>query len=434
MPKWRSTAALAAIAVVTAACGSDDSETSTSEVPVTSASVDTSAAGAPGTTEIAPATSESVEFAGTIKIGANTELSGFDQIFGQSQVEAMELAIADINAAGGLTVQGEQYELALVARDNRSEATGVVQAAQELAAEGVLASSSPNSSFDAGYQIMKDAGILVFGGAPALALAILTAPSDNTALFSVIPFSPLLFPRWLPQLKSLFPELVRIGVLIEDEEVATPLVGSIRATAGELGMEVVAEERFPPGTTDFSTQLTRIKDASPDIVFTGRIPIHNIPAMQQAADLDVAPFLWAFTGIPSDLGDLDVFADETLVFSQFAPVVGEGVTIPALEEGAAKLDGAMSEESLPEIFIAVYNFIQLLAAGIEKAQTIDDAEAVAAAMKGLEYAGPFLPSRIDPMQFQDHPTSQIVYADGQTTVYLYESITNVEPSEQIVVE
>jgi hypothetical protein len=115
-------------------------------------------------------------------------------------------------------------------------------------------------------------------------------------------------------------------------------------------------------------------------------------------------------------------------------VVGEGVTIPALEEGAAKLDGAMSEESLPEIFIAVYNFIQLLAAGIEKAQTIDDAEAVAAAMKGLEYAGPFLPSRIDPMQFQDHPTSQIVYADGQTTVYLYESITNVEPSEQIVVE
>lgn len=414
MPKWKSAAAtLAVIAVAAAACGSDDTGTPSSGTPPTSAGAD---------------------FDGTIKIGANLELSGFDQIFGQSQLEGLELAVADINSAGGLTVQGERYQLEVVPRDNRSEATGVVQAAQELAAEGVLASTSPNSSFDAGYPIMKDAGILVFGGTPPLALTILSAAADNPALFSVIPFSPLLFPRWLPQIKGLFPEIVRIGVLIEDEEIAGPLVGSIRGAAAELGMEVVAEERFPPGTTDFATQLTRIKDASPDIVFTGRVPIHNIPAMQQAADLDVAPFLWAFTGIPSDLGDLDAFTDETLIFSQFAPVVGQGVTIPALEDGAAKLDGAMSEESLPEIVIAVYNFIQLLAAGIEKAQTIDDAEAVAAAMKGLEYTGPFLSSRIDPMQFQDHPTSQIVYSDGQTTVNLYESITNVEPSEQIVVE
>ncbi|MGH9027359.1 MAG: ABC transporter substrate-binding protein, partial [Acidimicrobiia bacterium] len=161
----------------------------------------------------------------------------------------------------------------------------------------------------------------------------------------------------------------------------------------------------------------------------------NVPAMQQAADLDVAPYLWAFTGIPSDLGDLDAFDDNTLIFSQFSLTVGEGATIPALDEGEAKLDEALGDDLiLPEITIVAYNFTQLLAQGIEKAQSTDDPVAVAEAMEGLRYNGPFGKSRIDPMHFQDHQTGQIVYQDGETTVYVYGSMTDVDPSEEIVIE
>jgi branched-chain amino acid transport system substrate-binding protein len=382
-----------------------------------------------------PAGEGKPKFAGTIKIGANAELSGFDQPFGQSQVDGMRLAVKDINAAGGVEVGGQRYRLRVIAKDNRSDPTGSVQAAQELVAEGVLASSASNNQFPAAYEIQKPAGQIVFGGTPLLALQI-PGPegvAQNPALFSVIPFSTQVFTNWIPQIKALFPRIERLGILIEDEALAGPLVASVEAAARTSGMEVVATERFRPGTQDFSTQLTRLRDANPDIVFTGRVPVHNVPATQQAVQLDVAPYLWTFTGVPSDLGELSDVGDKTLIFSQFAPTVGKGATIPSLRAGQKKLDKALGDDLLlPEITMTVYNFTELMAAAIEKAQTTTDAAAVAKAMDGLTQEGPFGPSRIDPGHFQDHPTSQIVYRDGKTTVYVYNTITDDQPSEKFV--
>ncbi|MGQ0804389.1 MAG: ABC transporter substrate-binding protein [Actinomycetota bacterium] len=380
---------------------------------------------------------EQPKFDGTIEIGANAELSGFDQTFGQSQVDGMKLAAKDINAKGGVEVGGERFKLKIVAVDNRSDPTGSVQAAQELVAEGVLASSASNNNFPAAYEIQKPTGQVVFGGTPLLALQIQNPEgvAQNPSLFSVIPFSTQVFTNWIPQIKALFPKLERLGILVEDEALAGPLLASIESAAQAADMEVVATERFRPGTTDFSTQLTTLRDADVDILFTGRVPVHNVPATQQAAQLDVAPFLWTFTGIPDDMGDLSMFDDKTLIFSQFAPTVGKGATIPSLRDGAKKLDKAFGDDLLlPEITMTLYNFVQLLADAIEQAQTTTDGAAVAKAMEGLSYEGPFGPTRIDPGHFQDHPTSQIVYKNGKTTVYVYSTITDVEPSDKIVTD
>jgi ABC-type branched-subunit amino acid transport system substrate-binding protein len=301
----------------------------------------------------------------------------------------------------------------------------------------VLASSASNNNFPATYEIQGPAGMLVFGGTPLLALRIMTPEglAQNPTLFSVIPFSTQVFTNWIPQIENLFPKIEKLGILIEDEALAGPLVASIETAAADAGWEVVAVERFRPGTTDFSTQLTQLREAEPDIVFTGRVPVHNVPATQQAAQLDVAPYLWTFTGIPSDLGDLDDFDGRTLIFSQFASTVGPGATIPSLEKGEKKLNKAFGDDLLlPEITMTLYNFTQLLAAAIEKAQTTTDAAAVSKAMEGLTYEGPFGPTRIDPGHFQDHPTSQIVYKNGKTTVYVYSSITETEPTEKFVIK
>jgi branched-chain amino acid transport system substrate-binding protein len=373
------------------------------------------------------------KFDGTIKLGANVELSGFDQAFGQSEADGMKIAIQDVNAAGGVKVGGKRYRLELVTKDNRSDATGAVQAAQELSAEHVLAATGPSNDFNAAYEIQKPDQI-VFQGTPTAALLLQTALDNNRKLFSLIPFSTQVFINWLPQIKALFPNITKIGVLIEDEAIADPLVASIRAGAAPLGMEVVAVEKFPLDSTDFSTQLTRIREANPDIVFTGRVPVHNVPAMQQAAQLDVAPYLWAFTGKPDDLGNLKQFNGKTLIFSQFAPIVGKGVTIPALKGGEARLKRGLDKVVLPEVTIPTYNFVRLLAASIEKAGVVDDPAAIAKAMEGTSFTGPFGATRMDPAHFQDFATSQIVYRDGKTTVYVYNSILDAKPAEEIVTQ
>ena len=54
----------------------------------------------------------------TIKIGVNLELSGGVASYGQSDTEGIELAVEEINKAGG--IDGKQIEVIKV--DNKSEA------------------------------------------------------------------------------------------------------------------------------------------------------------------------------------------------------------------------------------------------------------------------------------------------------------------------
>ena len=67
----------------------------------------------------------------TIKIGANLELSGAVASYGSSEADAIDLAIEEINAAGG--IDGKQIELIKV--DNKSDAAEATNAAIKLTSQ-----------------------------------------------------------------------------------------------------------------------------------------------------------------------------------------------------------------------------------------------------------------------------------------------------------
>lgn len=64
----------------------------------------------------------------TIKIGVNLELSGAVASYGTSELSGIELAVEEINAAGG--VDGKELELVKV--DNKSEPAEATSAALKL--------------------------------------------------------------------------------------------------------------------------------------------------------------------------------------------------------------------------------------------------------------------------------------------------------------
>jgi len=75
-----------------------------------------------------------------VKLGAILSLAGAGAPYGQSIQRGVELAVEQINAAGGVNVfEVGQKPLTLLARDDRSEPARGVQLAQELIAEGVVA-------------------------------------------------------------------------------------------------------------------------------------------------------------------------------------------------------------------------------------------------------------------------------------------------------
>ena len=85
------------------------------------------------------------EFEKTIYFGLNYELTGANPIIGESAVKGIDMAVNEINAAGGITVNGETYGLAYKALDNGFNTDEAAVNAQQFADDAeVVAMIGPN--------------------------------------------------------------------------------------------------------------------------------------------------------------------------------------------------------------------------------------------------------------------------------------------------
>ena len=87
--------------------------------------------------------------ADTIKIGLNAELTGGIPVVGENCTNAAELAVKEVNDAGGLEVGGKKYMIELMIEDNEDKAESAAAATQKLVTAGVLAMIGPNASRNA---------------------------------------------------------------------------------------------------------------------------------------------------------------------------------------------------------------------------------------------------------------------------------------------
>src|SRR5262249_56911327 len=76
----------------------------------------------------------------TIKVGAVVPLTGRYAAGGAQNKAGYEIAVQQINAAGGVTVGGKKMQLELVMLDDESDPTKTVARLRNLASPGVVAS------------------------------------------------------------------------------------------------------------------------------------------------------------------------------------------------------------------------------------------------------------------------------------------------------
>ena len=85
--------------------------------------------------------------AATIKVGGIGELTGDIPAVGASFKNAAEMAVKEINDAGGLEVGGKKYQIELFIEDNAGKADQSASAAQKLITQqNVVAIIGPNAS------------------------------------------------------------------------------------------------------------------------------------------------------------------------------------------------------------------------------------------------------------------------------------------------
>ena len=267
--RWlRIAAVLFALALFAAACGDDDDQAepaaatpSQAEQPEP-AEEDTSAAADPTPTsaseETQPTPGTESDAGEPIRVGSLLDETGPLNIYGTPMVDATRLAIADINAKGG--VLGRQLEL--VALDSKSDQNEYITGADRLVAEdlAVVHAGITSASREAIRPTFGEAELLYFynvlyeGG----------VCDRNTFVTGVVPSQ---------QLQVLIPWAIenvgpRLYILAADYNYGQISADWVRHYAAEHGGEIVGEDFFPLDVAEFGTTISAVQSAAPDAVMS----------------------------------------------------------------------------------------------------------------------------------------------------------------------
>ncbi len=308
------------------------------------------------------AAQEECNFVGEVVIGVIASLTGDRPKVGQSTVEAAEMAVDEINAACGLKINDENYEVVILVEDSESKGESAVAAATRLIVdEEVLAIIGPQASVEA-----VPAGQVANDRETPMISPWSTNPNttlDRPWVFRAAFLDPFQGPVVAGFVSKEF-EAETAAVLYDiASDYPKGLAENFRDAAVEAGIEIVAFESFTTGDTDFSSQLTNIIRANPDVIFTPQY-YNEVPLIvQQARQLGYeGPIVGSDSWGTPDLLTLCGEACEGLFFStHYAPDIATDVAqtfISRYEElyGAKPDDvAALTYDAFQMLFMAITN-------------------------------------------------------------------------------
>ena len=227
------------------------------------------------------------EPANPVRLGVFLPLTGAQSSFGNDAIHGAQLAVNEINAAGGI-LDGRPVRLEV--RDTRSDAETNKEVVEELAKDpGIVLLVGEIAS----ARSIEAAAIAQSHGVPMISPA--STHQDVTALGDMIfrvcyaePFQGAAMARFANSIKA-----SRAAIFLEeDNPYSQGLAASFRDHFVKGGGTIVAEKSFKAGDLAFVEQLEAIKAASPEVIFLPSYYLEAALVIQQARGMGMeAPFL-----------------------------------------------------------------------------------------------------------------------------------------------
>lgn len=200
-----------------------------------------------------------------IKVGAILPMSGFLATSGTIYKASIDLAVEDINAAGG--VNGSKIEL--VVADDKLNPSESVLLFRQLAGQDVVAVLGPISS-SSWENVAPLAGRLRF---PTLNFTTFKEEvANNDYTIRIHPHEGTMIPEAVGEFLKLYPNVKRV-VLSGDIQQASGVhaIEKFKLAAEKHGLEVLEVIPFQRTTTDFSPIVIKVRGLQPDALFTAAV-------------------------------------------------------------------------------------------------------------------------------------------------------------------
>ncbi len=261
------------------ACGSKPADTKSGDTQP--AASKPAAAGAPAQSPFPP----------EIEVGVITSRTGGEAKFGEAQLRGYEIALEEINKAGGILGS----KLKLVIEDDASKPENAITAVEKLATQLKLpiilgayssAATLPAAQTATKYQVP---------------FVVPTAAADNITQFGSKYVFRINSPssQYASTAINFLKEAVKpqtIAIVYENTNFGTSTANPTKKFAEEAGMKVVAFESYAKGAPDFKPMLAKIKQANPDVIFFVSYLLDATLLMRQVRELDINPRVYIGAG------------------------------------------------------------------------------------------------------------------------------------------
>lgn len=307
----------------------------------------------------------------TIKIGGIFPLSGSVAVYGVSCRNGVELAIKEINAAGG--VNGKQ--LVLIAEDDEGNPEKSVNAYKKLVTKDkvkMIVGSLTSGCTAAITELAQSQKVILM--APAATQESITDAGNYIFRACFIdPFQGTVGGKFASENMNAKNAAVLYDI---NNDYSIGLYENFKIEFEKNGGTLVAAESYATGDKDFNAQLTKIKNANPDIVY---LPDYYATVALIAKQLRSQGISCPIIGADGWDGIIDNAGDEVLN-GFYSNHYAADSTAPQVQKFVSSYKAAYNET--PVSFAALgYDCIYLLKDAMVKAGTSSDGEAIRKALE-----------------------------------------------------
>ena len=264
-----------------------------------------------------PAPPQMEGLSGELSIGLVYPATGRLASVGMEMGSGFELALEEINNS-----QLGNTKLKFITEDDQSTVEGAVEAFNKLIYQDgvpVILGPATSSATEAAFPIAQQSGVVAISATAAA--RGLGAIGDF--VFRTILTTDILITSGIEATQAKF-GYQKVAIIYDETDLFSADGAEVMKEALTAnGVEILTTETFQSGDTDFSEQLTRIKDSNPDAIFVSALPPDKPEILIQARQLgipDSVPFI-INTLTTADVQAAGNAAEGTIAFTSWVNTV-----------------------------------------------------------------------------------------------------------------